>query len=87
MSDRRIVHADLTGSNCGPDFISVDVRVDAPTWDDERLRQECARHYDIPVEQVTVRQRDAAECANCGDDLIGVHDGDMYCSLCEDDDR
>lgn len=52
----RVLKVDLTGSNCGPDFLSVNVRVDPPPdWDDERLRQECARYYAIPVEQVTVK--------------------------------
>lgn len=56
MRGERVLVVDLTGSNCGPAFRSVEVRGDWPSdWDDDRLRQECATHYAIPVEQVTVK--------------------------------
>lgn len=54
----RVLHVDLTGSNCGPVFRSVDVRGDWPDeWSDDRLRHECAAYYEVPPQQVEIRSR------------------------------
>jgi hypothetical protein len=50
---RVVVHVDLAGSRLGPGWHSVDVVVAPPDdWTDERVREEAARYYDIPLSQV-----------------------------------
>jgi hypothetical protein len=48
---RRAVDIDLTGSNCGPDFLAV-VAVVCTDWPDAKIREEAARYYGVPLEQV-----------------------------------
>ena len=51
---RRVrLWVNLAGSNLGPDWRTVDLTISQPPeWDDERLRQEAARYYAVPIEQV-----------------------------------
>jgi hypothetical protein len=47
----RWLYIDLTGSNAGPDFLSVKVSLDTD-WSDEQMRQEAANFYDVPLAQI-----------------------------------
>lgn len=52
---RWTVHVDLTGSNCGPGYLEVDLTLAPPAgWTSERIREETATYYAIPLEQVGV---------------------------------
>ncbi len=47
------VDVDLTGSNCGPGWTSVDMTIAAPVeQSDEHVRESVAQHYAVPLEQV-----------------------------------
>lgn len=52
--EARFVVVDLTGSRMGEGWLSVELELslDPEHWPDERIREEAAEHYDIPVEQV-----------------------------------
>lgn len=78
-TEQRVLSVDLTGSRLGPLWRSTEIHGDWPhEWNDDRLRQECANHYDIPVDQVTIHyiadgvgtcyQCDRTICC-CGDGL------------------
>lgn len=54
QSERRLaLKVDLTGSNCGPDFLGVELVLSPPEdWTDQRIRQGAADYYAVPLDQV-----------------------------------
>jgi hypothetical protein len=52
---RVTLRVDLTGSNCGPEFRSVEVVCEPPAdWADDLLLEMCADYYGVPVEQIAL---------------------------------
>jgi hypothetical protein len=66
VTSERVLRVDLTGSKLGPAWRGSEQYGDWPAdWSDDRLRQECADHFAIPVEQVTVIPANAEVCPGC----------------------
>lgn len=83
------LHVDLAGSRLGPAWLETDLRLAPPQdWDDERIRQETAQHYAVPLDQVGPvlefedPDPDAPRCPDC---QIGPDLGeDADCPICRD---
>jgi hypothetical protein len=76
--EQRVLSVDLTDSRLGPLWRSTEIQGDWPqAWEDDRLRQECANHYAIPVEQVTVHYvaDDVDACYRCDRIICYYTDG------------